>query len=120
MAEIKKDATKYLQPTEVLDSRYRLTAKHVDEGVVEGRVRYGVWVPPDIDMTDYTTHKVKVQDLSRIDLLAYDYYGDVTLWWVIANVNNIKNPLIELVPGTELKIPTKAAVMEALAEVIKE
>lgn len=120
MANIQKDATKYLQPTEILDSRYRLTSKHVDDGVVSGRVRFGVWVPPDIDMTGASTHTVKIQDQSRIDLLAYDYYDDVSLWWVIARVNNIKNPLIELVPGTELKIPTKAAVMEALSEVIQE
>lgn len=46
-----------------------------------------------------------VSDVDRIDLIAYKYYRDVKLWWVIAEFNNITNPL-ELHSGTVLRIPT--------------
>lgn len=43
----------------------------------------------------------------RLDSLAYSYYGDATLWWVIAVANNnaTKGALYP-VPGTQLRIPT--------------
>ena len=39
----------------------------------------------------------------RCDLLAQQYYGDVSLWWFIASVNNLKGNNIEA--GTQLRIP---------------
>jgi len=43
----------------------------------------------------------------RLDSLAYSYYGDATLWWIIAAANNnaTKGALFP-VPGTQLRIPT--------------
>lgn len=56
-----------------------------------------------------------VSDCDRIDLIAYKYYGDVRLWWVIAEFNNIINPL-ELYAGTVLRIPTYDRIqMQVLA-----
>lgn len=45
-----------------------------------------------------------VKDNERLDLIAYNYYGDSLLWWVIADVNEIYNPL-EITPGDSLLIP---------------
>ena len=39
----------------------------------------------------------------RCDLLAEEYYGDTTLWWFIASVNNLSSNNIEA--GTQLRIP---------------
>ncbi len=43
----------------------------------------------------------------RLDLLAYSYYRDVNLWWVIAAANNnaTKGSMFPI-PGTQLRIPT--------------
>jgi hypothetical protein len=41
----------------------------------------------------------------RIDLLAHRYLGDVRLWWIICDYNDIFFPL-ELPPGTDLRIPS--------------
>ena len=42
----------------------------------------------------------------RLDSLAYSYYRDSTLWWVIAMANNnITKGFINPVPGTQLRIP---------------
>jgi len=43
----------------------------------------------------------------RLDSLAYSYYGDSTLWWVIAIANNnVTKGALYPVPGTQLRIPT--------------
>ena len=49
-------------------------------------------------------HVVTDADSKRIDLIAWKYYRDVRLWWVIAEFNNISNPL-EIPAGTTLRIP---------------
>ena len=43
----------------------------------------------------------------RLDSLAYSYYRDSTLWWVIAMANNnaTRGSLFPI-PGTQLRIPT--------------
>ena len=43
----------------------------------------------------------------RLDSLAYSYYRDSTLWWVIAIANNnITKGSLFPEPGTQLRIPT--------------
>ena len=49
----------------------------------------------------------------RIDLLAYRYLGDPTLWWVICDFNDIAFPL-ELTVGATLRIPSFDHVMLTL------
>lgn len=41
-----------------------------------------------------------------LDSLAYTYYGDPTLWWVIALVNNLGKGKMSVPPGLQLRIPT--------------
>jgi len=50
-------------------------------------------------------HQVTEADSRRIDLIAWQYYRDVSLWWIIAEVNNIGNPTV-IPPGTILRIPS--------------
>ena len=43
----------------------------------------------------------------RLDNLAYSYYRDPTLWWIIATANNnATNGALYPAPGTQLRIPT--------------
>jgi phage tail protein X len=42
----------------------------------------------------------------RLDLLAYKYYGDQTLWWVIATANNINDATFYVQEGIQLRIPS--------------
>ena len=39
----------------------------------------------------------------RCDLLATEYYGDPTLWWFVATVNNLSTNNIPV--GTQLRMP---------------
>lgn len=53
---------------------------------------------------------------NRPDLLAYDLYGDVNLWWVfsVRNPNVIKDPVFDFIPGTKIYIPKKENIESAL------
>jgi hypothetical protein len=43
----------------------------------------------------------------RLDTLAYSYYRDSTLWWVISMANNnITKGSLFPIPGTQLRVPT--------------
>ena len=43
----------------------------------------------------------------RLDNLAYSYYRDSTLWWIIAAANNnATSGFLFPIPGTQLRIPT--------------
>ena len=39
----------------------------------------------------------------RLDLLANQFYGDLTLWWYIAKANGLKTMIVPI--GTSLRIP---------------
>ena len=43
---------------------------------------------------------------NRLDRLAYTYYNDSSLWWIIASANNIHNAIFAFEDGTVLRIPT--------------
>jgi len=95
-------------------NRYGRTAFHTDTAVSPGTLRMGLWGAPNVDMTGYRRFTVTGRDLKRADMIAYRMYGDVTLWWVIALVNNIANPFRDLVEGTTLRIPRIDAVTKAM------
>jgi len=41
----------------------------------------------------------------RLDLLANDFYGDPSLYWIIAAANNISGDSLVPEPGIQLRIP---------------
>jgi hypothetical protein len=43
----------------------------------------------------------------RLDSLAYSYYNNATMWWVISMANNnVTRGSLFPIPGTQLRIPT--------------
>jgi hypothetical protein len=44
----------------------------------------------------------------RPDLLAYELYGNVKLWWIFAvrNKDIIKDPVYDIVPGVSIYVPS--------------
>jgi hypothetical protein len=41
----------------------------------------------------------------RLDIIASTFYNDASLWWIIAEANNIHDAPIGLRPGIVLRIP---------------
>jgi hypothetical protein len=61
---------------------------------------------PNIPLSD-TDEYVITTIGDRLDTLAYSYYRDSTLWWIISIANNnITKGSIFPEPGTQLRIPT--------------
>jgi nucleoid-associated protein YgaU len=53
----------------------------------------------------------------RLDSLAFSYYSDATLWWVIAVANNnATRGALYPIPGTQLRIPTNLNEVLQLVE----
>ena len=112
---------KYLENRKAFESRYYLSQVHIDDSVRSGTRRYGLWrVPaltarPEIQLTagDYDRHTVRAIDIARPDLIAYRYYEDVTLWWVIAIYNGIQNPITDMEVGDVLAIPHRNLIKTA-------
>ena len=44
-------------------------------------------------------------ETDQLDSLAYTYYGDPTLWWVIALANSLGKGRMSVPPGLQLRIP---------------
>lgn len=70
----------------------------------DGKRVYKTKIYPNIPPSDQDIYII-VQEGDRLDTLAYQFYGDSTLWWIIATANNIHDAIISVEDGTELRIP---------------
>ena len=71
---------------------------------VVGRTVYKPKIYPNIPLRDDDLY-VATETGDRLDTLAYDYYRDSTLGWIIASANNIHNAVFGFEDGTILRIP---------------
>ena len=61
---------------------------------------------PNIPVSEFDNYIITTIG-DRLDLLAYRYYGDSTLWWVISMANNnVTKGFLYPEPGTQLRVPT--------------
>jgi hypothetical protein len=61
-------------------------------------------VYPDIPATDQDYYVITTIG-DRLDLLAYDFYQDSSLWWIIASANALPGDSIYPPIGAQLRIP---------------
>jgi phage tail protein X len=84
-----------------MSSRYR---NNETKKTNDGRTVYRSKIYPNIPLRD-TDIYVATETGDRLDTLAYQYYQDASLWWIIAAANNIHDAPFGLVDGTILRIP---------------
>ena len=82
-------------------SRYQ---NNESKKVNDGRTVYRSKIYPEIPLR-YGDIYVASETGDRLDTLAYQYYDDSSLWWIIASANNIHNAPFGLKDGTILRIP---------------
>ena len=83
-------------------NRYQYTTQTID--IERKHRKYTTTIYPKIEPGDSDIYVISnIGD--RLDLLANTYYGDVTLWWIIAAANNIGKGTLNIKPGTSLRIP---------------
>lgn len=77
---------------------------------------WGRWEAVEFPESDEDArHRVASIDLGRLDNLAHRYYRNRYLWWVIAHVNDVVDPLFGMEVGQVLRIPSRASVFAALS-----
>jgi len=72
---------------------------------VTGSLYYQTNIYPTIQPTD-TDYYVITTIEDRLDLLAYDFYQDSSLWWIIASANALPGDSMYPPIGIQLRIPT--------------
>lgn len=65
-----------------------------------------------MSFVNYTQFVVPQFCEGRMDLISYIHYETVNLWWLIAHVNNIMDPITDLEAGMVLKIPSVSEAFE--------
>jgi len=66
--------------------------------------RYSNNVYPDIPYSEEDSYVITVLG-DRLDLLAQNFYGDVSFWWIIASANSLPGDSLYLEPGSQVRIP---------------
>lgn len=76
---------------------------------VDNKPYYKGKIYPEIPFSD-TDDYIITTDGDRLDTIAYSYYNDSELWWVISVANNhITQGSLFPKPGTQLRVPTNIA-----------
>lgn len=79
-----------------------------------GKPYYKGKVYPSIPLSETDVYVVTTIG-DRLDLLAYQYYRDVNLWWIISVANNnVTKGSLFPAPGTQLRIPTDVSSVTRL------
>jgi hypothetical protein len=67
---------------------------------------------PKFPTSGYIIHTISLVEQYRPDKIAFLYYGNVDLHWVLDVVNNFYNGFSEYVEGIEIRIPTPQTLYE--------
>lgn len=59
---------------------------------------------PTMERDSRDKYIISIQD-DRLDNLAYKYYQDARLWWILARANGLGKGDLEIPIGTQLRIP---------------
>jgi hypothetical protein len=72
--------------------------------IFDGRTVFRPKIYPNIPFRNDDIY-VATETGDRLDTLANTFYGDSTLWWIIASANNIHDAVFGFDDGTVLRIP---------------
>lgn len=70
-----------------------------------GSLYYQTNVYPQVQPTNNDYYVITTVE-DRLDLLAFDFYQDSSLWWIIASANALPGDSIFPPIGIQLRIPT--------------
>jgi hypothetical protein len=84
-----------------MSSRYN---NNQTKKTIDGRIVYKSKIYSNIPLRDNDLY-IATETGDRLDTLAYQFYEDASLWWIIASANNIHNAVFGFEDGTILRIP---------------
>lgn len=65
---------------------------------------------PKIELSDDDIY-IYAREGDRLDLLAHRFYGDVSMWWIIAQANMLTDGKFSTEIGTRLRIPRNTSIV---------
>ena len=71
---------------------------------LSGKIAYLPTIYPSVTLSN-EDYYIIAREQDRMDLLANDFYGDPSLWWVIAMANDLPGDSMFAPPGFQLRIP---------------
>ena len=86
-----------------MESRY---SKTKTKKTPDGRMVYVTNAYPSIALRNTDTY-IATETGDRFDSLANQFYGNPSLWWIIASANNIHDGSMGVSDGTVLRIPVQ-------------
>lgn len=84
---------------------YRYQNINITKQQTTGRQYFVNNLYPDIPYSNDDTYLIATLG-DRLDLLAFDFYGDTSLWWVIASANALPGDSLYLEPGAQIRVPS--------------
>jgi|TARA_B100000749_G_scaffold279793_1_gene273637 hypothetical protein len=82
--------------------RYKHTSKKRNEKLKQQVLKPTIY--PKIPLRDSDIF-IRPKGMERCEHVAYRFYGDQSLWWVIAQANNIHNGSIYLDSEKQIRVP---------------
>jgi|TARA_R110000744_G_scaffold15863_5_gene43869 hypothetical protein len=70
----------------------------------DGKRFYPTTIYSQIDPKADDVYLITVKN-DRMDNIAFEYYGDPSLWWVIASANDIPQDSIFIPVGSQIRVP---------------
>jgi hypothetical protein len=67
---------------------------------------------PNITVTPQDNYII-TKTTDRLDLIAFDFYGDSTLWWILAMANNLPGDSLYPGKGVQIRIPANLSLVLA-------
>lgn len=89
---------------------YRYQNIPVKKNSQRGSEFYSNNIYPDIPLSNDDNYVIAVLG-DRLDLLAQDFYGDTSFWWIIASANALPGDSLYVEPGMQLRIPIDVAAI---------
>jgi len=89
---------------------YRYTNIEKINTNTQGNEYYTNVIYPDIPITSNDQYIITTVG-DRLDLIAYDTYKDVNLWWIIAAANNLTGDSMYPPVGTQLRLPANIQIV---------
>jgi hypothetical protein len=96
-------------------SRYNTTSEIRDNKDI---TRRGTTILPVIPITVSDIYIV-TNNIERLDKLAQTFYGDTSLWWIIAAANGLGKGTLIIPENTNLRIPSKENAQDIIIELNK-
>lgn len=64
-------------------------------------------------------HTVQMDEVANLPLIAFRWYKNINLWWLIGMVNGIIDPYLEITAGKIIRMPSLSSIEDYFRQVKK-